>query len=142
MPVRLWPSAGNASRVTSVPAAPKSATFCRRPGLARLTKSPWPAPPAARAGAQIGRGDGVSVGSRRGPRRPWSERERALLDELERIFFAEGFAHLSMADLAARLRVSRTTLYRLAPGKQNLVELVVDRMFNQMGKTARAALAE
>lgn len=84
----------------------------------------------------------MSVGSRRGPRRPWSERERALLDELERIFFAEGFAHLSIADLAARLRVSRTTLYRLAPGKQNLVELVVDRMFNRMGKRARAALSE
>jgi hypothetical protein len=45
-----------------------------------------------------------------------------LLDELERIFFAEGFAHLSIADLATRLQVSRTTLYRLAPGKQELVK--------------------
>ena len=89
------------------------------------------------------RGDSVAVagGSRRGPRRPWSERERVLLDELERVFFAEGFAQLSVADLAARLRVSRTTLYRLAPGKQELVELVIDRMFNRMGKQARSVLA-
>lgn len=76
----------------------------------------------------------------RGPRRPWSDRERQLLDELEQIFFAEGFAHLSIGDLASRLRVSRSTLYRLAPGKQELVELVIDRMFNHMGKRARAAL--
>ena len=82
----------------------------------------------------------TGVGQRRGPRRPWSERERVLLDELERIFFAEGFAYLSVADLAARLRVSRSTLYRLAPGKQELVELVIDRMFNRMGKRARTEL--
>jgi AcrR family transcriptional regulator len=82
----------------------------------------------------------TGAGQRRGPRRPWSDRERVLLDELERIFFAEGFAHLNVADLAARLRVSRSTLYRLAPGKQELVELVIDRMFNRMGKLARAEL--
>lgn len=76
----------------------------------------------------------------RGPRRPWSDRERQLLDELEQMFFAEGFAQLSLGDLAGRLRVSRSTLYRLAPGKQELVELVIDRMFSHMGKRARAAL--
>ena len=60
----------------------------------------------------------AGASQRRGPRRRWSERERVLLDELERIFFAEGLAHLSVADLAARLHVSRSTLYRLAAGKQ------------------------
>lgn len=80
-------------------------------------------------------------GQRRGPRRTWSDRERVLLDELERIFFAEGFAHLNVADLAARLHISRSTLYRLAAGKQELVELVIDRMFNRMGKRARTELA-
>jgi AcrR family transcriptional regulator len=79
-------------------------------------------------------------GQRRGPRRAWSDREQVLLDELERIFFAEGFAHLNVADLAARLHVSRSTLYRLAAGKQELVELVIDRMFNRMGKRARTEL--
>jgi AcrR family transcriptional regulator len=78
----------------------------------------------------------------RGPRRPWSDRERDLLDELERIFLCEGFAHLSVGDLAGRLHVSRSTLYRLAPGKEQLVELAIDRMFRHMGKRARAALEE
>jgi AcrR family transcriptional regulator len=65
-----------------------------------------------------------------------------LLDELERMFVAEGFAHLSVADLAARLRVSRSTLYRLATGKQELAELVINRMFDRMGESGRAALEE
>lgn len=65
-----------------------------------------------------------------------------LLGELERLFVAEGFAHLSVADLAARLRVSRSTLYRLATGKQELAELVISRMFDRMGETVRVELAE
>jgi AcrR family transcriptional regulator len=65
-----------------------------------------------------------------------------LLDELERMFLAEGFAHLSVADLAARLRVSRSTLYRLATGKQELAELVIGRMFDRMDESGRAALEE
>jgi AcrR family transcriptional regulator len=63
-----------------------------------------------------------------------------LLDELERIFSAEGFAYLNVADLPARLHVSRSTLYRLAAGKQELAELVIDRMFNRMGKRAPTEL--
>jgi AcrR family transcriptional regulator len=86
-------------------------------------------PPSARPG-------------RRGPRRPWSDREHLLLDELERMFLAEGFERLTVADLAGRLRVSRSTLYRLAKGKQELAELVIDRMFDRMGTRGRAALEE
>src|SRR5262249_23642909 len=80
--------------------------------------------------------------ARRGPRRTWSDRERMLLDELERMFVAGGFAHLSVGDLATRLRVSRSTLYRLATGKQELAELVVSRMFDRMDESGRAALEE
>jgi len=65
-----------------------------------------------------------------------------LLDELERLFVAEGFAHLSVADLAARLRVSRSTLYRLATGKQELAELVISRMLDRMDESGRAALEQ
>lgn len=36
--------------------------------------------------------------------------------------------------------MSRSTLYRLAAGKQELAELVIDRMFNRMGKRARTEL--
>jgi AcrR family transcriptional regulator len=65
-----------------------------------------------------------------------------LLDELERLFVAEGFVHLSVADLAARLRVSRSTLYRLATGKQELAELVIGRIFDRMDESGRAALEQ
>jgi AcrR family transcriptional regulator len=65
-----------------------------------------------------------------------------LLDELERLFVAEGFAHLSVADLAARLRVSRSTLYRLATGKQELAELVISRMLDRMDERGQAALEQ
>lgn len=78
--------------------------------------------------------------SRLGPRRPWPDRRRELLDELQRIFFDEGFAHLSVSDITSRLRISRSTFYELAPSKEELVELVIDRMFRHMGKRAREAL--
>jgi AcrR family transcriptional regulator len=76
----------------------------------------------------------------RGPRREWEDRERSLLDELEELILAEGFTGLRLEDIAARLNVSRSTLYRLAPSKQTLVELVIDRMFRHMGKRAREAM--
>ena len=65
-----------------------------------------------------------------------------LLAELERLFVAEGFAHLSVADLASRLRVSRSTLYRLATGKQELAELVISRMLDRMDEIGRAVLEQ
>jgi AcrR family transcriptional regulator len=78
----------------------------------------------------------------RGPRREWEDRERNLLDELEKLILAEGFTSLRLEDIAARLNVSRSTLYRLAPSKRALVELVIDRMFRHMGKRAREAVEE
>jgi AcrR family transcriptional regulator len=81
----------------------------------------------------------MSMARARGPRRQWEDRERYLLDELEKLILAEGFSGLRLEDVAARLGVSRSTLYRLAPGKQELIEVVVDRMFRHMGKRAREA---
>jgi hypothetical protein len=37
------------------------------------------------------------------PRKSWSKRQRLLLGEPERIFRTEGFAHLSVGKMAARL---------------------------------------
>jgi AcrR family transcriptional regulator len=76
-----------------------------------------------------------------GGRRHWSPRQRELLDELEALFLAEGFRHLTIGDLAERVRCSRRTLYSLAPSREELVLLVIDRMFNHMGVEARARLA-
>jgi len=67
-----------------------------------------------------------------------SLRQREVLDELESIFVDEGFAHLTVADLAARLHCSRRTLYEIAPTKDELVLVVLDRRLRHLGSVARA----
>ncbi|HEY8373197.1 MAG TPA: TetR/AcrR family transcriptional regulator [Pseudonocardiaceae bacterium] len=57
-----------------------------------------------------------------------------MLDRLVDLFLAEGFAHLTLDDLAARLRCSKSTLYTLAPSKEQLAVRVVSHYF----KTAAA----
>jgi AcrR family transcriptional regulator len=76
----------------------------------------------------------------RGPRLDWPERRPHLLDALEELFLVQGFVGLTIASMAAHLHVSRGTLYRLAPTKEQLVELVIDRMFRHMGRRARETL--
>lgn len=51
------------------------------------------------------------------------------LDKLEQIFRKEGFRHLSVADIAAKLHCSKRSLYELAPSKQDLIALVLQRRF-------------
>lgn len=52
-------------------------------------------------------------------------RREELLDRLRDVFLAEGFLQLGVGDLASRLRCSRTTLYQVAPSKEQLVVAVV-----------------
>lgn len=87
-------------------------------------------------------GSPPTTGRRRGPRRPWPKRQGLLLDELERVFREEGFAHLSVGEMASRLQASRSTLYGLAPTKEQLIRLVVSRMFVQLEKETDTALAD
>lgn len=70
-----------------------------------------------------------------------SDRQRALLDELEAVFVEEGFSHLTVGELATRLRCSRRTLYELAPSKDELVLVVCDRLLRRVGRIAREELA-
>jgi AcrR family transcriptional regulator len=62
-------------------------------------------------------------------------RTRALLDELAELFLSEGFSHLTLADIEARLQCSRRTLYGLAPSKNELVVVVFDRLLRRFGRT-------
>lgn len=55
-----------------------------------------------------------------------SRRLRQILRDLETIFLEEGFLHLSVSDIASRLRCSNMTLYRLAEGRTELFELIVE----------------
>jgi AcrR family transcriptional regulator len=75
------------------------------------------------------------------PVRRGAVRREQLFDALVELLLAEGFAHLTLDDLAARLRCSKRTLYALAGSKQQLVRAAVVHFFR--GATARveAALA-
>jgi AcrR family transcriptional regulator len=69
-----------------------------------------------------------------------TERQRQILDQLGTLF-EEGFASLTMADIAARVRCSLRTLYTLAPSRDELVLLVVDRHLWRVGRAAQSAIA-
>lgn len=75
-----------------------------------------------------------------GPR-SLSPRAETLLDELEDVFLTEGFRHLSIASLATHLRTSRRTFYELAPSRDELVLVVLDRILHRMGREAHDRLA-
>lgn len=65
-----------------------------------------------------------------GATRPAVHARRAnLLDRLCDLFLAEGFAHFTLDDLAARLRCSKSTLYTLAGSKEQLAVRVVGHYF-------------
>ena len=70
-----------------------------------------------------------------------TDRQRDILDQLGTMF-DEGFAELTMAELAARLNCSLRTLYALASGRDELVLIVVDRNLWRVGRTAREAISD
>ncbi len=63
-------------------------------------------------------------------------RQREILDELEKLFRVEGFSELTMAEIAAQMNCSLRTLYGLAPRKEELVLMVVDRRLRRIGRAA------
>jgi AcrR family transcriptional regulator len=71
--------------------------------------------------------------------RALTARQRELLDRLDDEF-ADGFAELTMAELAARLNCSLRTLYALAPSRDELVLIVLDRNLWRIGRAAREAI--
>ncbi len=68
-------------------------------------------------------------------------RQREVLDRLHEVFL-DGFAHLTMAEMAAAASCSLRTLYEVASGKDELVRIVVDRHLWGIGRTAMAAVAD
>lgn len=74
--------------------------------------------------------------------RQLSARQLELLDELEAQLQAGGLAELTMAQIAARLGCSLRTLYQIAPSKDELLLIVVDRRLYRIGRAAVATLDE
>lgn len=64
-----------------------------------------------------------------------TRRRGELFDQLVGLFLAEGFGHLTVEAIAARLRCSKTTLYALAGSRDALVRAVVVHFFR--GATER-----
>ena len=62
-----------------------------------------------------------------------------MLDDLVDIFLVDGFVALSLADLAGRLRCSKSTLYALAPSKEQLIVTVVRHFFRRATARVEAA---
>lgn len=68
-------------------------------------------------------------------------RRTELFEELTALLIAEGFAQLTLDDLAARLRCSKRTLYGLAGSKEQLVRAAVVHFFRRATVRVEAALA-
>lgn len=58
------------------------------------------------------------------------ERHRDLLARLEEIVLAEGFLSLKIDDISSRLKCSKSTLYAIAPSKEQLVTEVMRRFIH------------
>ena len=69
-----------------------------------------------------------------------TERQREVLRQLDAMF-RDGFADLTMAEIAARAGCSLRTLYALAPSRDALVLMVVDRQLWRIGGDAQRIIA-
>lgn len=68
-----------------------------------------------------------------------TDRQRELLTQLGGLF-RDGFADLTMSEIAGRLNCSLRTLYGLAPSRDELVLTVVDTHLWRVGREAMAAI--
>jgi AcrR family transcriptional regulator len=68
-------------------------------------------------------------------------RHEQLLGQLVEVLLSEGFANLTLDDLAARLHCSKRTLYALAGSKEQLVRTAVVHFFRTATSRVEAALA-
>lgn len=71
-----------------------------------------------------------------------TERHQRLVEQMEEIFLAEGFRDLTINELAARLKCSKRTLYELAPTKQEVFLLVMERWLARVRHMGSLAAAE
>lgn len=68
-------------------------------------------------------------------------RRNEILAELVSLFLAEGFLAFSVEDLALRLQCSKSTLYGIAPSKEQLITAVVRAFFRESTQAIEDRLA-
>ncbi len=71
---------------------------------------------------------------------PALQRREAVLDALEMLFQRRGFRDVSIGELAERLRCSRRVFYAIAPTKERLFLLVLDRLLRRVRRLGDKAL--
>lgn len=70
-----------------------------------------------------------------------TRRRIELFDALLGLFLAEGFAHLTLDEIAARLRCSKSTLYTLAASKEQLVQAATVHFFRNATASVESRVA-
>ncbi len=77
-------------------------------------------------------------------RPPATQRPPGRLQEicggLEEIFFREGYRRVTVGELASRLHCSRRALYRLAPRKEELFLLVLNRLLRRIERAGEEGI--
>jgi len=68
-----------------------------------------------------------------------SPRLQRIVEELEALFFKEGFLHIHTEELARRLHCSKQTLYTLAQSRDELFEVILERFLSGIRAQARQA---
>lgn len=71
-----------------------------------------------------------------------SPRQEEVLDVVEAVFLRDGIKGVRIGELAAEASCSRSTLYQLAPSKEDLLLLVLDRMLRRIMRRGAQAIAE
>jgi AcrR family transcriptional regulator len=85
--------------------------------------------------ARIADSGGLAPGRQR-----FSHRQEEVLDTVEAVFRREGLRGVRMGDLATEANCSRSTLYEIAPGKEQLLLLVLDRMMRRISLRGATAI--
>ena len=73
--------------------------------------------------------------------RPISQKHNQVIDKLE-LMLEKGIPDHTMSELAAKLKVSLRTLYEIAPSKDHLIRLTVNRILIRLGKEAIATITD
>ena len=73
--------------------------------------------------------------------KPISQKHNLVIDKLE-LMLEKGIPDHTMSELAAKLKVSLRTLYEIAPSKDHLIRLTVNRILIRLGKEAIATITD
>jgi AcrR family transcriptional regulator len=71
-----------------------------------------------------------------------NDRRSSVLQQLEELFLSEGFADSTVEALVTRLRCSKSTLYGIAPSRDEIIVVVVKQFFREAAQRIEAAVGE